>query len=56
LAEVSGKLAERVYAQTSQEAGAGQGAAGAEEATTASSSSDDVVDAEFEEVKEDDKK
>jgi molecular chaperone DnaK len=56
LAEVSGKLAERVYAQTSQEAGAGQGAAGAEEATTASSSGDDVVDAEFEEVKEDDKK
>jgi molecular chaperone DnaK len=56
LAEVSGKLAERVYAQTSQEAGAGQGAAGAEEATTTSSSGDDVVDAEFEEVKEDDKK
>jgi len=55
LTEVSGKLAERVYAQ---KAGA-EGAAGAENAYDASGSNessgakDDVVDADFEEVKED---
>ena len=45
LAEVSGKLAERVYKQ--------QSAAGAEGADAASGAGDDVVDAEFEEVDED---
>ena len=51
LAEVSGKLAERVYAKQSAEGGAG-GEAGGE--AQADAQSDDVVDAEFEEV--DDKK
>lgn len=51
LAEVSGKLAERVYAQKS----AGEGGDTAQQG--ASSKADDgVVDAEFEEVKEDEKK
>jgi molecular chaperone DnaK len=50
LAEASGKLAERVYAQqsTQQEAGA----AGAQESAAGG---EDVVDAEFEEVKDDKK-
>jgi molecular chaperone DnaK len=52
LAEVSGKLAERIYAQKAEqgqpESGATQGAT--EEATAGG---DDVVDAEFEEVKDD---
>ena len=53
LTEVSGKLAERLYAQTGGDA---PGAAGAEHASSASSGSDDdVVDAEFEEVKDDKK-
>lgn len=47
LAEASGKLAERMYAQ--QGAGAEQSAQGKEQATE-SAGSDDVVDAEFEEV------
>lgn len=54
LTELSGKLAERVYAQQ----GAAQ-AGGAEQADASAESSaagDDVVDAEFEEVKDDDKK
>ncbi|MFN2350162.1 MAG: molecular chaperone DnaK [Thioalkalivibrio sp.] len=51
LAEVSGKLAERVYAKQSAEGGAG-GEPGGE--AQADAQSDDVVDAEFEEV--DDKK
>jgi len=52
LAEASGKLAERVYAQqsTQQEAGA----AGAQESGGAAGG-EDVVDAEFEEVKDDKK-
>nr|VFK41635.1 MAG: molecular chaperone DnaK [Candidatus Kentron sp. SD]VFK47026.1 MAG: molecular chaperone DnaK [Candidatus Kentron sp. SD]VFK80537.1 MAG: molecular chaperone DnaK [Candidatus Kentron sp. SD] len=59
LAELSGKLAERVYQQQSAEAGnAGQDAGGAEASDPGSSntgpSGEDVVDAEFEEV--DDKK
>ena len=45
LAEVSGKLAERVYKQ--------QSATGSEGADAASGAGDDVVDAEFEEVDED---
>ncbi|MCK5355637.1 MAG: molecular chaperone DnaK [Methyloprofundus sp.] len=56
LTELSGKLAERVYAE---KAGAEEGAgAGTDhsEADSESASKDDVVDAEFEEVKDDDKK
>ncbi len=54
LGEVSGKLAERLYAQKS-EPGAAGGAQGAEAAGETSGAADDVVDAEFEEVKEDNK-
>ncbi len=53
LTEISGKLAERVYAQKGADAG---GEAQAEaSAESASAEKDDVVDAEFEEVKEDNK-
>jgi len=51
LTEVSGKLAERVYAQKGAEGGAE--AQSDAEAETGSAAKDDVVDAEFEEVKED---
>jgi len=64
LTEVSGKLAERVYAQQGGAAGA-EGAAGAAEnaydasgsgsESSSGSTGDDVVDADFEEVKEDNK-
>ncbi|SHE22148.1 molecular chaperone DnaK [methanotrophic endosymbiont of Bathymodiolus puteoserpentis (Logatchev)] len=55
LTELSGKLAERAYAQ---QAGAEEGNSGSEgSAEQASAEADDsVVDAEFEEVKDDDKK
>ncbi len=53
LTELSGKLAERVYAQKGGAEGAAE--AGAEQAT-AEPADDSVVDAEFEEVKDDDKK
>ncbi len=57
LTEVSGKLAERVYAEQQAQAGAegaaGAGAAGAEQAQSSNASDDDIVDAEFEEVKKD---
>jgi molecular chaperone DnaK len=53
LVEASGKMAERAYAQQGGDAGQAEGAADAGEANTAN---DDVVDAEFEEVKDDDKK
>ena len=55
LTELSGKLAERVYAQ---KAGSEEGGATAEGAADAGSNAadDGVVDAEFEEVKDDDKK
>ncbi len=52
LAEASGKLAEKAYSAGSAEAGAA-GAAGAAAGEAASSADDDVVDAEFEEVKDD---
>jgi molecular chaperone DnaK len=52
LAELSGKLAERVYAQKSASEGADTDNQGA----SPHASDDGVVDAEFEEVKEDDKK
>ena len=52
LVEASGKMAERIYAQQSGQ----QGEGAAEGATdTAQAAGDDVVDAEFEEVKEDNK-
>ncbi len=54
LTELSGKLAERVYAQKSEAEGDASGAHGASEHTHAAD--DGVVDAEFEEVKDDDKK
>ena len=53
LTEISGKLAERLYAQN---AGAAPGAApGQEQASAGKTADDDVVDAEFEEVKDDNK-
>ncbi len=53
LTEASAKMAERLYAQQAPE-GAAEAAAGGAEAE-ASSADDDVVDAEFEEVKDDTK-
>jgi len=53
LTELSGKLAERVYAQKAEAEG---GAEAGPEAAADSAPADDVVDAEFEEVKDDDKK
>ncbi len=57
LAEASGKMAERLYAKEGAEGGAGDAAAaGAEtEANAEKAPDDDVVDAEFEEVKDDKK-
>ncbi|HEB94238.1 MAG TPA: molecular chaperone DnaK [Gammaproteobacteria bacterium] len=59
LVEASGKMAERVYAQQgegAQAAGAGAAGAGADDAGSQSTAGkDDVVDAEFEEVKDDKK-
>ncbi len=52
LAEVSGKLAERVYAQKSSSEGGDDSG----DKSSSSKADDGVVDAEFEEVKEDDKK
>ncbi|MGB5438959.1 MAG: molecular chaperone DnaK [Gammaproteobacteria bacterium] len=52
LGEVSGKLAERVYKEQAEQ-GAGPGA---ESATAEAGGEDDVVDAEFEEVKDSDSK
>jgi molecular chaperone DnaK len=59
LADASGKLAERVYAQKGAEEGAAEAQPGAgaeaESGASSASSKEDVVDAEFEEVKEDNK-
>jgi molecular chaperone DnaK len=52
LTEISGKLAERLYAQN---AGGAAGEAPGQEQASGKSSDDDVVDAEFEEVKDDNK-
>ena len=54
LTELSGKLAERVYAQKAEAEGGAE--ADPEAAAADSAPEDDVVDAEFEEVKDDDKK
>ncbi|MGZ8216429.1 molecular chaperone DnaK [Methylomagnum sp.] len=51
LTEVSGKLAERLYAQSGEAPGAAPG--GESASAGGGKSADDVVDAEFEEVKED---
>ncbi len=51
LGEVSGKLAERVYKEQAEQGGAPEG----EAATAEAGGEDDVVDAEFEEVKDSDK-
>ena len=51
LSEVTGKLAERAYAQ--QQADPAAGSADGAEADSASAAADDAVDAEFEEVKDD---
>ncbi len=53
LTELSGKLAERVYAQKAEAEGSTDGDS---DSTESSATTDDVVDAEFEEVKDDDKK
>ncbi|MES9936484.1 MAG: molecular chaperone DnaK [Sedimenticola sp.] len=54
LAEASGKMAERLYAQKGAEGAGAEAAAGAAGGDTGGSAGgDDVVDAEFEEVKED---
>jgi molecular chaperone DnaK len=55
LAEASAKMAERLYGQGGDAAAAAAAAAGAAGAAGAEASSgdDDVVDAEFEEVKDD---
>jgi molecular chaperone DnaK len=53
LTDASAKMAERLYAQQGAEAGAEAGAGGAESSDAAGG--DDVVDAEFEEVKDDKK-
>ncbi len=51
LAEASGKMAERLYAQKGAEGGAAEEAASGEQAS-GGKADDDVVDAEFEEVKD----
>lgn len=64
LSDSAGKLAERAYAKKQQGAGAaggagaeaGDNASGGAEQTKSSTGKEDVVDAEFEEVKDDEKK
>jgi molecular chaperone DnaK len=55
LGEKSGKLAERVYAEQAAQQQGGEAQPQAD-AGGETASGDDVVDAEFEEVKDDDKK
>ncbi len=55
LVEASGKMAERVYSQQAAQEGQPEGAANTEAAAD-NTANDDVVDAEFEEVKDDNKK
>ena len=56
LAEISGKLAERVYKQSAEDAGTSAADAATETAdATSGGASDDVVDAEFEEVNDEKK-
>ncbi|HKK23516.1 MAG TPA: molecular chaperone DnaK, partial [Pseudohaliea sp.] len=53
LSEKAGKLAERVYSQASDQAGGGGGQSGGSSQGGSGSGNEDVVDAEFEDVKED---
>ncbi len=55
LAELSGKLAEKLYAEKGGAEAAAGAAGGGEQAEASAEAGDDVVDAEFEEVKEDNK-
>jgi len=55
LAELSGKLAERVYAQQGEQGGGEHKAEAGGESRQQAEGGEDVVDAEFEEVKEDNK-
>jgi molecular chaperone DnaK len=55
LAELSGKLAEKLYADKGGAEAAAAAAEGAKGTETADAGGDDVVDAEFEEVKDDNK-
>ncbi|NOX43145.1 MAG: molecular chaperone DnaK [Gammaproteobacteria bacterium] len=56
LTEVSGKMAEKMYAQSGQQAGAAPaGDTDASAAGSSNESADDIVDAEFEEVQDDKK-
>jgi molecular chaperone DnaK len=55
LTDASGKMAERLYAQQGAAAGAGTAGAEAQGESQAGGQGDDVVDAEFEEVKDDKK-
>lgn len=52
LTEASGKMAERMYAEQAAQAGGDAGAAGAGAEEPQNNANDDVVDAEFEEVKD----
>jgi len=56
LGEKSGRLAERVYQEQAAQEGAAAGATGSEAGTGESTADSDVVDAEFEEVKDTDNK
>ena len=55
LADASGKMAERLYAEKGEAAGAEEAAGEAGAGASAGGGKDDVVDAEFEEVKDDKK-
>ncbi len=56
LSEASGKIAERVYAKKAQAEGQAHDSSGQDASSSAKPKDDGVVDAEFEEVKDDDKK
>jgi len=56
LTQVSHKLAEQMYQSASAEAAQGDAAAGGQDASGSATADDNVVDAEFEEVKDEDKK
>ena len=55
LTEAASKIAEKAYAQQGEAAGAEGAAAGGEAESATADSSEEVVDAEFEEVKDSDK-
>jgi molecular chaperone DnaK len=53
LAELSGKIAERAYAQANEQQAGAAGGAGAQASAGAKADEGTVVDADFEEVKDD---